>query len=525
MKRIFKHSIINGIARALRDSTALTAGFVQNHTSGVLGQARRKEPDLWRDLPSFRKEGESGIEPPYEFNCTLVRTEINNFARIYQNNPTSEFMATLDEFYTEVAHIVSRYGGYVYEFTGAEAIYYFKDDEVASSMGIALAAVEDANAVAARKSARLLKERNYPLVLKSALTHDRLRYGRLVNSLCLAGPAFVETARILSAVSESGGNVIVFDGRHRPLVGDVVRVEPYAELALKGYPGKREICMSGGRKRLREWLNLNSKESLNQLEYYRSDESLAEIIYWLQQPKIMDSFKTVIEVIARIRQVPATHSSGEPLAALIEWIDSLLADEEGSSREKRHILAAAVRLIENLACDLRADIDFSALKARLNDLLERLSRHGDRRVTANALETSAAIDLLPSSRISMLTGHVDNRVAANALVWSGKREITAFVIRELSRMIHSNHPARAASGLFALGEIASHHRSRDPEHYRAQIEIQEMVAELADWAKDENDSIRRQALSAARKIGDPALDKALQAIISAADGRPTRLSG
>src|SRR5690606_15605838 len=81
----------------------------------------------WQVLPSLRNELMSGREPPYSFACTLVRTDINNFSGIYNRHPVEEFTATINEFFTDVSHIIARYGGYVHEFVGDEVIYYFKD--------------------------------------------------------------------------------------------------------------------------------------------------------------------------------------------------------------------------------------------------------------------------------------------------------------------------------------------------------------------------------------------------------------
>ena len=77
-------------------------------------------------LPSLQKEIHSGRKPPYDFNCTMVRTDINHFSTIFNTHNVTEFMATINEFFVGVSHIVSRYKGYVYEFIGDEVIFYFK---------------------------------------------------------------------------------------------------------------------------------------------------------------------------------------------------------------------------------------------------------------------------------------------------------------------------------------------------------------------------------------------------------------
>ena len=77
-------------------------------------------------LPALRKELESGQQAPYEFNCTLVRVDINNFTQIFSNHDRTEFMATINEFFVGVTHIVSRYGGFVHELIGVKCSFILK---------------------------------------------------------------------------------------------------------------------------------------------------------------------------------------------------------------------------------------------------------------------------------------------------------------------------------------------------------------------------------------------------------------
>ena len=49
-------------------------------------------------LPALQSEILSGEKPPYEFNCTMVMTDINNYSHIYDNYPKEEFIKLYNRF-------------------------------------------------------------------------------------------------------------------------------------------------------------------------------------------------------------------------------------------------------------------------------------------------------------------------------------------------------------------------------------------------------------------------------------------
>jgi len=463
----------------------------------------QKQKDLyrWQVLPSLRSELEAGLVPPYDFACTLVRSDINNFTKIYNAHSVADFMATINEFFTEVTHIVSRYGGLIHEFVGDEVIYYFKDEEVGNSVAVALAALSDINLAAARFHKKTSLERGYPFTIKSALAHDRLRFGRLVNAHSLSGPSLIETVRILSSVTEKDGNVVVFDGRHVEAARSIVKTEFYADVALKGFADERRLFRLADRQPVRNFCVWDEAKSWRSLSYFRSDDDLEQILEWLCQAWSEGPVDDVLQVIGQMRSLAVTRSSLRPLDVLKTWLTGLMAVREDDARYKEasRILASAIRLVENFACE----VDDPRGKGNITALLERGSRHLDRRVTANAVEALATLKLLPGERLEMLTNHVDNRVAANALVGAGQREITPFVVKELGRMLNAKNHWRVASGLYALGEIARYHRGQNIVYYNTQVEFLGLVAELPRFARHEFEGCRRQALAAARKINDP----------------------
>ena len=80
----------------------------ETHTEKLTAEKDRLS---WQVLPSLRTELMSGRNPPYDFTCTLVRTDINNFSKIYNQFSVDDFTSIINDFFTDVTHVVSRYGG------------------------------------------------------------------------------------------------------------------------------------------------------------------------------------------------------------------------------------------------------------------------------------------------------------------------------------------------------------------------------------------------------------------------------
>ena len=103
----------------------------------------------------------------------------------------------------------------------------------------------------------------------------------------------------------------------------------------------------------------------------------------------------------------------------------------------------------------------------------------------------------------------DNRVAANALVHEGLREISPFVVKRLRKMMRSREALRVSSALYALGEVAVHHKKRDSVYFSTRTDFQNLLQEIPRYVFHEDERVRRQALVAARKIADQQIAKAI----------------
>ena len=474
-------------------------------------------------LPSLRTELHSGRQPPYEFSCTIVRCDINNFTKIYNNFPVEPFAEIINEFFTEASHVVARYKGLVHEFIGDEIIFYFKDDEVENSVTSALSAIRDLNLVASEIHAQTLAERGYPFTVKSTLARTRLRYGKFVNAFALAGPGLIETVRILSHVAEKDGNIVVFDDRHRAEAESIGRCEDYASVRLKGFNDEHRLIVYRGHLEIEKVLASDSADKINILKCYRGDRDLEVILQWSRAnagtKTVFGSESAVAievsRVIGALRDIPVTKAGGNLQRILLDWIQTLLTKIQSAKVGEAEpidlrLLASLLRLTENL-------VPKSEMADQFVEVLRSALEVRDRRVVANAIESLTTFRRDQEPEVTArLARHPDNRVAANALLQEGLRQMSPFVVKRLQKMLSSRNVFNIASGLYALGEISAFHRVQDPVYYGTQIEFLKLVNWIPAFAAHEDAMVRRQALIAARKCGD---DHVIESIYHALDER------
>lgn len=229
---------------------------------------------LYQVLPSLRKEVLSGKKPPYEFNCTLVRTDINNFSSLYIQGDKGALLKDVEKLFSKMAHIISRYNGFIHEFIGDEVIFYFKDEDHLNSTAAALACLRDFE-ISAKK--------DFNLTTKSSLSYGSLYFSKHLDGYNLSGAVFIETVRILSNVKEKNDFSIHFSESLFPRIPNWVKSEALGEIQLKGYSEKTNIFRVSQFNIIDELLCLNDfKEKIPNLIYYKSMADRETIINWLK---------------------------------------------------------------------------------------------------------------------------------------------------------------------------------------------------------------------------------------------------
>ena len=456
-------------------------------------------------LPSLQKEIYSGRKPPYDFNCTMVRTDINGFSLIYNTHSVTDLMSTINDFFDEVSRTVARYGGLVHEFVGDEVIYYFKDDDHSNSFAVALSAVRDINALAERFNVQTTESRGYPFTVKSSLAHGKVRFGPLVNGFTIAGSVLIETVRILSYISEKNENVVYFDGHHARKVQPDIESFERLRVTMKGYKHEIALHQYAAHPVLEDVLKALSLDSVEKLSWYRSDKHLLMILKDLRESAAHRPQEITLRAITNLRRTHIARTDSPFAEILSDWMTELEKNETGEKT-----LSAVMMLFMNLV----PKADFAP---QYRKQLQGLLSHDDRRVVANGVEVLTHFDQpLADGALDPKFKKLQKenlRIAANSLVQEGNLELSAAVIKKLSALVRSSKPIDIASGLYALGELSAIHRARDMAYYSAQVEFGSMIEKIDIFAQHATTTVRRQAMIAARKSGHTDLIERIRALV------------
>jgi class 3 adenylate cyclase len=449
-------------------------------------------------LPALKRELSSGRHPPYSFSCTMVRTDINNFSTIYNTCDTAALFAVINDYFTEVTHILSRYKGFVSEFVGDEVIYYFKDEDHEQSFSVALSAIRDIHLAADSFNERTRRELGFGFTVKSSLAHGPLHFGQLVDGFSLGGSILIETVRILSHVTEKDENATYFEKRCLPMVDRSFATEELSSVILKGFQEQKILYAVRENESCEKLLKTLSLDTVANLKFHRGDQDLISIFAFLEKKENLDEalFKRVVGIL---RLVKVTQSSPEMQKAFWRLVESYKKSCESVSDEKMwRRFASLITVISNLIPFETSDVQVK------NEAAERLRAYamlGHGRVVANSLDALTHLKVkLDTSLIRALQLHEDHRISANAILLEGILDLNEGVVQKLKAALHSKQPLAVSSALYAIGELASYHQADNLVFYRTQIRFLSLVEELKGFADHEDESVRRQARGATLKL-------------------------
>ena len=449
-------------------------------------------------LSGPRHELESGKAPPYRFNCTLVRTDINNFSSLFSSARHGEaFLNDVNTFFHELTGIVSRYGGYIYEFIGDEAIYYFKDEDCGGmSAAFALSSVRDIHDAATKLCEATSSERGYDFYVKSSAAYGELMFARQVRNFSLAGTPLIETVRILGLISEKRENKIYFGTEVATRAQPLFMSSSVGSFALKGLEGERQLFQSVSGLGLQDALSAEAPESWAIATCFRSDQNVAEILGYLHANWKALPHAKLMTMLSLFRQYSFENANSNIIDGYLKFAHDLLDRQRNGDDQAAQPLSALLLAARGL-------VPKSAYDDRLRFAFKSALQSTHLRVVANALEAFAWFE--PASEevlFSHLEGHSNNRVRANLLM---KRAIglgfERKVAREFKRMIESKNPYYQASGLWALGETAAHFRETDPVYFSSETRLQSCLDLAVKRVGDANEMVARQANALIEKSG------------------------
>lgn len=488
-------------------------------------------------LPSLRSELRSGQAPPYSFSCTLVRTDINGFSRIFATHNRERFMAEINQFFTEVSEIVARYGGFVHEFIGDEVIFYFKDrenpdglhshaiDPASESFVLALHAIEQIGLAARRLDQETQAKSGYPFTVKSSLAHGALRFGPLVHGFSLAGETLIETVRVLSHVNDRSENAVFFDDRHLRFISGRATTEVATTTTLKGLDGTRTLMRLQSLQGLGENQKLLLSEEptetvrgLRGLDSFRSDADLIEIFRFLASHSSRKSTPSFAPVFTTMQSWYLRNVSEPVIAAYFSYLEKIVSEIQANGVDDRNEnqqneLACAISLAPVIFARGKLPVNFTDL------FLKTLAiDHG--RINANAILALSLSGTLSEAELAKNLGTAESpRLQANLLTFAASRDLNKFVLKRLRQMLHSSDAARSASALYAIGSIAAALREKDLVYFKTRTDFFELLREVAGFVTHPARSVQDQAMLAVSRAGDTDILAVARAKIHRANDR------
>lgn len=460
-------------------------------------QAREKNSVLQTQiLPALQREIFSGQTPPYTFDCTLVRTDINGFSQIFNSDYRERFAEHINTFFMGLTEIASRYDGLIYEFVGDEAIYYFKDtpglnkrDSVARSID----AIRDIHTLAQEINSRTQLE-GHRFTVKSALAHGTLRFARLVDGLSLSGGVLIETVRILSVVTDKSENQLYLSARHQADLDLEARFEMVGDFSLKGYSESVTLLRLVSMTSLQHHLSIAPNAGFDFVSRFRNDHSLETLIGTAASAGETWSVENHLALIQALRPLAVFRTHHSLAQSLNKWLETSV-ERAKTNADFVKVTSAIAMLYPSLIP--KADLSDETI-LRLESLLDSK----DERTIANTIDVLTKYGVTPAVRpMRDLTISENNRVAANALIHAGSKELDAVTLNELEKMIfsRSSDEGRTASGLYAMGEIGRLLKFKDPVYYSTRVDFHKLVQRTSQFSNHSNSSVATQTQRARAK--------------------------
>lgn len=449
-------------------------------------------------LPALQREIFSGRTPPYTFDCTLVRTDINGFSQIFNSPYRERFAEHINQFFMGLTEIASRYDGLIYEFVGDEAIYYFKDiSSPKDSLERSVDAIRDIHALAEEINKKTSLE-GHKFTVKSALAHGTLRFAKLVDGCSLSGGILIETVRILSNVTDKSDSNLYFADRHLSDLPSDLQHEDIGSFQLKGYSESVRLLKMKALTPLSQHLASSPAAGFKYIHRFRNDHSLEAVIGTAATNGADWTIEHHLALAENLRLVQVYRPRHRLEPSLSKWLH-LARSKVASHPEFIKVVSAVVMLYPRLV-PLSDISDKSILE------IESLLDIPDGRTVANVIDVLTIYGVTPTARpIADLQISENNRVAANALINTGiRRDNSVYyssTIRELEKMIfQEREEGRVASGLYALGEIARILRVKDPVYFSTRIELHDMAKRVSKFIGHKNPSVATQAERALAKL-------------------------
>lgn len=453
-----KRNELQGLRTRSREAEVIVSGVqAMDRASSELAE----KLDILKEqiTPAIRYEIQNRRNPPYDFNCVLVRIDINDFSTIFSSHPREMFMNTVNSYFYSVSALVARYNGYICDYVGDEIIFYFKYDSLPNEAVVnAFCCIRDAFSEATRFNEKTHKE-GFSFHVKASFSSGALRFGPQVDRLSLAGSPFIESVRILSQINEKHQNTLLFPSEFDSLVSSFGEIKKEGFFDLKGIREKKELSSCTSFFVNPDAISERLTNQPDDLVYFLNDEMLLLTIHHIKTRLSLDvdpnrsDLDWIWHAIRKLRGVKVYGASSELILRALDLTEHIMTFKD---EEIVRLLAGWVGVLDRFLISSKEE------EKEVKRLVGQLLNFGNDRVVSNTLELMYRLRI-SNFDFTKLTRHGDNRRTANiAIATTIVNGLTNDSLKLLRKLISSDDKSKTLSGIYGLRVIVDYLEETDP---------------------------------------------------------------
>jgi hypothetical protein len=385
--------------------------------------------------PALKKELKSNTESfPKFFSVVMVRVDINNYTPMYYSMNKELFQKLLIKFFTELEAHVQNYGGFLNEFVGDEAIFYFRQNE-GQAWERALGCIRDVFRFSEQFAQMYAAALPMPWTIKTAAVEGELRLAPHLFGVTLGGAPFIESNRLLAKIHQKGRNSLLIMGCSEKQISTIAEFKVEKQQSFKGIPYSQDTF-----ELVSFYETWTPKKSLSA---FRDPHSISHQIQFIQSLIQMHSFEKASVLLAELKSYPSSCL----LHLDTRWAWQWMAEYSSKAKPELVCVADMIMFLKLCPLDLQHLLFYKTV-------LHKLILSEDPRIYANTIELLKHFPhSVQSEFISDSKTHTHARVRANGLLLKLQNALSPDHLGELFEMISSTEKAHIISGLFVLHEL------------------------------------------------------------------------
>jgi hypothetical protein len=434
-----RNEIIENFSPHTKEAQILKSSL-QSFDHGLRSQQSEIRALTAQLTPALKRELKSGNnEFPKHFQVIMVRLDINNYTPMFYSMNRENFQKILIKYFTEVEAHIQNYGGYLNDFVGDEAIFYFHVAD-GHAWQRAVGCIRDLFRFT--ESFGELYQSLLPgaWTVKAAAVQGELRLAAHLFGVTLGGAPFIESNRLLSKIQDRTKNNLMLLGCPEDQIADLGLFKCETHQHLKGIPYSQntyelvEFHTS--------WKDLPSKSSAL-VSAFRDPQSISDQMHHLQALLEKQNYPQARSLLREFKNYPASTL----IHIETKWIWQWLAQPQFRSQNELVCAADLIMLLKNSNLDLHQ-------LPRYKSVLEKLMQEEDPRLYANTLELLSRFPhSFQSEFLPMSQSHHNSRVKANGLLLRLKQELNPHNLELLQAMLDSPESPQIISGLYVAHEL------------------------------------------------------------------------